>query len=266
MGMKVQTFDQYDLGHATMKHTTVETNVELKFPDKSFPRRRVTGKSSKELSRWAPGFQFMIAEALQRALKPKEEPGVERTKAFRCLHYAVPLKHKNKEEVLAAIQMLVLRLRRSGMQVQRLHSDLERQFDSGIIRSWCLKENIFQTFVEPEDHQGNGRAEAAIGTTKNKIRQMIAANKDLGQSLWPYAVIHQTEVEWNDFFNLGKHIPKFGAKVMVRTRNQRSDDFTPRAAEGRYLSPIHNTGGAWIWLVEEEKVFAHLHFRRFQRI
>ncbi|CAE8718130.1 unnamed protein product, partial [Polarella glacialis] len=153
--------------------------------------------------------------------------------------------------VLAALQLMKIRLQRLGFVIKRFHSDRGKEFDNRLVGQWCLNCDIYQSFAETEDHKSNGRCEAAVCQTKNKVRTLLLA-AGCGPNLWPYAVTYADEQQQGS----DKSTPPFGAAVMVRTRKQgRESDFNPRAAQGVYLCPLHNSTGALVMLDEDKVIY-----------
>ncbi|CAE8597959.1 unnamed protein product [Polarella glacialis] len=249
MSLEVYHFDQHTLGGVSTKHTTVETNLKV------WPTRRITAKSSKDLARWAPGLRDAVASALQQHCASRaaaeEIQAVQRVEHYKTLRMAVPLFSKKSQEVLAALQLMKIRLQRLGFVIKRFHSDRGKEFDNRLVGQWCLNCDIYQSFAETEDHKSNGRCEAAVCQTKNKVRTLLLA-AGCGPNLWPYAVTYADEQQQGS----DKSTPPFGAAVMVRTRKQvRESDFNPRAVQGVYLCPLHNSTGALVMLDEDKVIY-----------
>ncbi|CAI7780353.1 unnamed protein product [Closterium sp. NIES-53] len=74
-----------------------------------------------------------------------------------------------------------------GRRVSCLHSDRGGEFRSGILRGFCGKQGISQSWTLPESPQQNGVAECRIGLVMDIARtSMIHARAP--HFLWPYAV------------------------------------------------------------------------------
>ncbi|CAI7735197.1 unnamed protein product [Closterium sp. NIES-54] len=73
------------------------------------------------------------------------------------------------------------------LPVLRLHSDRGGEFSSDLLRDFCRREGIFQSFTLPNSPQQNGRAERRIGLVMEVARtSMIHAAAP--HFLWPFAV------------------------------------------------------------------------------
>ena len=99
---------------------------------------------------------------------------------------------------LSGVQELVVKLRRYGYPVVRLHTDYETTFVNKHLKGWCLNRGIVRTSSTPEEHQQNGRAEAAIASIKGRVRRLLHSS-GMETKWWPIAARHVVELERRRF-------------------------------------------------------------------
>ncbi|CAI7858149.1 unnamed protein product [Closterium sp. NIES-54] len=103
-----------------------------------------------------------------------------------------PLRSKGQvfDVLIPWIRAVRLKLRerfRQDHPVQRLHSDRGGEFSSGLLRDFCRREGILQSFTLPDSLQQNGIAERCIGLVMEVARtSMIHAAAP--HFLWSFAV------------------------------------------------------------------------------
>ncbi|CAI7890587.1 unnamed protein product [Closterium sp. NIES-54] len=103
-----------------------------------------------------------------------------------------PLRSKGEVPVVLIpwIRAVRLQLRerfREDLPVLRLHSDRGGEFSSDLLRDFCRREGILQSFTLPASLQQNGVAERRIGLVMEVARtSMIHAAAP--HFLWPFAV------------------------------------------------------------------------------
>ncbi|CAI5469071.1 unnamed protein product [Closterium sp. Yama58-4] len=89
---------------------------------------------------------------------------------------------------VAAVVRLQLRRRfRSYLPVLRLHSDRGGEFSSDLLRAFCQREGIEQSFTLPGSPQQNGVAERRIGLVMEIARTSLI-HAAAPHFLWPFAV------------------------------------------------------------------------------
>eukprot|EP00439_Symbiodinium_sp_Y106_P072524 s1692_g13.t1 len=93
---------------------------------------------------------------------------------------------KRQQEVACAVGRMYARILSDGLSVQRLHTDRGREYNNETLRAWCAKFGIHKTLAFAEEHQSNGRAEAAIMRVKGRTRTILQGS---GEKLceWPLA-------------------------------------------------------------------------------
>ncbi|CAJ1396873.1 unnamed protein product [Effrenium voratum] len=175
---------------------------------------------------------------------------------LKTLYMTVPLKSKDKREVLAAIQEVYIRLRREGHLVLRLHSDKGGEFMSKELASWCRLRDIRKSTRTPDQMQENGRAEAAVGVVKSMVRRVLIASR-WESKWWPCIARYVSEVRFK-FDQTGDH-PKyqFGEEVVVPKRAWKQKSFEAKNQRGKYLAPLYDiTHGHAVKLDCDNKVVA----------
>ena len=161
-----------------------------------------------------------------------------KTKGMLKLMTCVPLASKHALDVLSGVQELVVKLRRYGYPVARLHTDYETTFVNKHLKGWCLNRGIVRTSSTPEEHQQNGRAEAAIASIKGRVRRLLHSS-GMETKWWPIAARHVVELERRRFEKNEDKLPRFGQKIVTRKRKwKRGDEFETTAQEVTYLTPI----------------------------
>ena len=93
----------------------------------------------------------------------------------RTIIQAVPMRSKKGPDVLAAMQELYMRFLRYGYPVYRIHTDSGKEFVNKRTKEWAANRGLVFTRSCPDEHQQNGRAEAAIGSLKSRIRRLLHA-------------------------------------------------------------------------------------------
>ena len=152
----------------------------------------------------------------------------------RTIIQAVPMRSKNSHDVLA-VQELYMRFLRYGYPVYRIHTDSGKEFVNKRTKDWALNRGLVFTRSCPDEHQQNGRAEAAIGSLKSRIRRLLHA-ANLEPVLWPVAARHVVELERRRVEGEKERLPRFGQKVVSRRRAWvRGGDFEPTAEDVIYL-------------------------------
>ena len=183
--------------------------------------------------------------------EPQKEPHPLKT-----LYMTIPLRSKDRKEVLAAIQEVYIRLRREGFLVLRLHSDKGGEFMSKELASWCRLRDIRKSTRTPDQMQENGRAEAAVGVVKSMMRRVLIATK-WDPVWWPCIARYVSEVRFG--YDLKGHKPKyqFGEDVVVPKRAWKQKSFEAKNQRGKYLAPLYDiTHGHAVLLNADQKVVA----------
>ena len=67
---------------------------------------------------------------------------------------------------IAGTQEMLVNLRRHGYLVLRIHTDSEMAFTNRQFKAWCKNRATVRTQLCPDEHQQNGRAEAAIASLR----------------------------------------------------------------------------------------------------
>ncbi|CAJ1343369.1 unnamed protein product, partial [Effrenium voratum] len=199
---------------------------------------------------------FNVEEAREEEEQPVIPEIQKEPHPLKTLYMTVPLKSKDKREVLAAIQEVYIRLRREGHLVLRLHSDKGGEFMSKELASWCRLRDIRKSTRTPDQMQENGRAEAAVGVVKSMVRRVLIASR-WEPKWWPCIARYVSEVRFK-FDQTGDH-PKyqFGEEVVVPKRAWKQKSFEAKNQRGKYLAPLYDiTNGHAVKLDCDNKVVA----------
>ena len=175
-------------------------------------------------------------EPVEKKKKPKEEKIFKTRTIMQC----VPMKSKKAEDVLAAIEELYMRFRRYGYPIFRLHTDSGKEFVNSKVKDWAVNRGLLHTRSAPDEHQSNGRAEAAVSSIKSRVRRLLHSSA-MGTDLWPLAARHVVELERRRFEKAVGKMPRFGERVVIRRRGWKTmfeDDFEPRGEEVTYMTPM----------------------------
>jgi hypothetical protein len=186
-------------------------------------------------------------EALPMA--PRDEPqDVARSVRRSRVYFFIPVRDKKASTGLECIQTVIAKLANEGVAIKRFHSDRGTELFNSQSRRWLLSRGVLPTTTIGDDPQSNGRAEAAVGLAKRRVRTLLHASKFVegfdAKALWPHAATMAAEIEWAAAFN--KTPPKlaFGASVAVRVKEfERRDALDARMHKGRYLGPVPLTNG-----------------------
>lgn len=182
-----------------------------------------------------PGPPVLPVEKEKKKEKREEKPFRTRT-IMQC----VPMKSKKAEDVLAAMQELYMRFRRYGYPIFRVHTDSGKEFVNQKTKDWAANRGLVFTRSAPDEHQSNGRAEAAVGSIKSRVRRLLHGS-GMSTDLWPLAARHVVELERRRFEKATQRLPRFGEKVVIRRRGWKTmfeDDFEPRGEDVTYLTPM----------------------------
>ena len=96
--------------------------------------------------------------------------------------------YNKKKEIPEKLTELFARLQRfHHPRIRRLHSDNGTEFDNTIMKDYCRKEGITQTFSAPGVPQQNGLAERSNKTIIEGARSLLFA-AELSRGYWPYAM------------------------------------------------------------------------------
>ena len=124
---------------------------------------------------------MMISRKRMRSSRKKvEHPELEekfKAKKVLKLMTCVSLPSKSSMGVLAGTQELLVNLRRHGYPVLRIHTDSEPTFTNRQFKAWCKNRAMVRTQSCPDEHQQNGRAEAAIASINSRVRKLLHASK-----------------------------------------------------------------------------------------
>ncbi|CAJ1333938.1 unnamed protein product, partial [Effrenium voratum] len=188
-------------------------------------------------------------EAEEPIIPEREEPGPLKT-----LYFTVPLRSKEKKEVLGGIQEIYIRLRREGMLVNRLHSDQGGKFMSRELAVWCRVRDIKKTLRSPDQKPENGRAEAAVGVLKSVMRRIFLMT-GWSTSWWPCVARFASEARLA--YDLHAERPKFtiGQEVLVPKRAWKQRAFEGTHQKAIYLTPMYDvSNGHAVQVIEGGKV------------
>ena len=188
-------------------------------------------------------------EAEEPIIPEREEPGPLKT-----LYFTVPLRSKEKKEVLGGIQEIYIRLRREGMLVNRLHSDQGGEFTSRELAAWCRVRDIKKTLRSPDQKPENGRAEAAVGVLKSVMRRIFLMT-GWSTSWWPCVARFASEARLA--YDLHAERPKFtiGQEVLVPKRAWKQRAFEGTHQKAIYLTPMYDvSNGHAVQVIEGGKV------------
>ena len=136
------------------------------------------GKAWKE---WTEQVEKSQAEWLEEA-KTQHLPKVQ------MIDYVLTeaVTSKRQQEIANAVGRMYARIISDGLSVQRVHTDRGREYNNETLRSWCAKFGMHKTLAFAEEHQSNGRAEAAIMQIKGRTRTILqGASAPLSE--WPLA-------------------------------------------------------------------------------
>ncbi|CAJ1409121.1 unnamed protein product, partial [Effrenium voratum] len=151
------------------------------------------------------------------------EPGPLKT-----LYFTVPLRSKEKKEVLGGIQEIYIRLRREGMLVNRLHSDQGGEFMSRELAAWCRVRDIKKTLRSPDQKPENGL----------KQRWEVGHEEDLPHDGLVYIVVAVR-----------------GKEVLVPKRAWKQRAFEGTHQKAIYLTPMYDvSNGHAVQVIEGGKV------------
>ncbi len=166
----------------------------------------------------------------------------------RRVYFFIPVKDKKSTTGLECIQTIVAMLNNEGISIKRFHSDRGTEMFNSSSKKWLLSEGILPTTTIGDDPQSNGRAEAAVGHAKRRVRTLLHASKVVegfdAKALWPHAATMAAEIEWHRA--LDKPMPKiaFGASVAVGVKEfERCDALDSRVHKADYLGPVPLTNG-----------------------
>ena len=100
--------------------------------------------------------------------------------------YVEAVATKSTADVLTAVGRMYAAARSEGFDVRRIHTYRGREYYNAAMRTWCARHGLHKTFVLPEEHQSNGRAEGAIMRVKSRTRVLLQeAGCEPGE--WPLA-------------------------------------------------------------------------------
>ena len=192
---------------------------------------------------------------------PREIPeDVKAPKAANLL-FAHGLADIKGSTVASVVQGIVLYLRNLNLPVLRFHSDKAAQFTNKGLVQWLHGQAIRVTTSVPGIPQGNGGAEAAIKTIKQRARTALAS-AGLDLKFWPCAAeAVAAQQRAKALSQVSKLATTFGAKVMVKRRAFASGgktvrrEFEPRWVEGVYLGLSNSVDDGH--LVYAEDSFLH---------
>ena len=193
-----------------------------------------------------------VPEPVEKKKKPKED----KTFKTRTIMQCVPMKSKKAEDVLAAIEELYMRFRRYGYPIFRLHTDSGKEFVNSKVKDWAANRGLLHTRSAPDEHQSNGRAEAAVNSIKSRVRRLLHGSS-MGTDLWPLAARHVVELERRRFEKAVQKMPRFGERVVIRRRGWKTmfeDDFEPRGEEVTYLTPMMEVSKGHCVMTESGKL------------
>lgn len=161
---------------------------------------------------------------------------------IRVLKIGIPLAAKTKEAVLDGMIDLYIQLRTEGYPISTIHTDKGREFVNGKVRSWMRSRGILHSTNSGEDPKGNGRAERIVGEVKSRVRRVLHAS---GMSVvwWPMALRYVMEMERKKRMGEKVKTPEFGAKVLVKKRNWRTQALEPTHEPTKYLTPVPQSHG-----------------------
>ena len=82
---------------------------------------------------------------------------------------------------------------RPYFQVERLHTDGAKEFDSAVMQQICLERGIRQTFSTPYEHQTNSQVERRWRELASMARSMNIES-GLGEEFWPFMYSHAANI------------------------------------------------------------------------
>ena len=105
------------------------------------------------------------------------------------------------------------------------------EFNNRQFKNWCANRGLVKTMSCPDEHQQNGRAEAAIASIKSRVRRLLHSS-GMATSWWP---LERRRVE-----KIDEKLPRFGQKVVTRKRAwERGGGFEQTINEEcTYLTPV----------------------------
>ena len=206
-------------------------------------------KGSSELDEETPSILGNI-EACSRPLKLKH------------VTLTQPVASRQTSEVLAALSVLLVKLRSMGIHIQRLHGDRAKELLSRQVQAWCTKHNLICTLGGGDDPANNGHVESEIGQLKKRLRFTLRQASQEAEC-WPMALRYVTEERMrNQLESLGVDMPPmvpYCASVLVkRKRWHDAGALAPPCVEGKLISPSPTMFNGWVVRSQEGRI---LHVR-----
>ena len=159
----------------------------------------------------------------------------------RTVYVVEILSSKLASETIPAIKRMIARLQRYHrcQCVYRLHSDRAPELCGKSVIDAMADCGVEVTSTVGYDPNGNGRAERGVRWIKDKARTYLAGLKPSECRLWPFAVVHSSEVQLRGVFakvNVDQQF-EFGELCLSLDRNP-VDPWVPRYQKVQYLGLV----------------------------
>ena len=159
----------------------------------------------------------------------------------RTVYLAEILSSKSSSETIPAIKRMIARVQRYHrcQCVYRLHSDRALELVGKQVIDAMAEAGIEVTSTVGYDPDGNGRAERGVRWIKDKARTYLSGLNPPENRLWPFAVVHSSEVQLRNTLsktNVGTQF-EFGQQCLSLERNP-VDPWIPKYQEVQYLGLV----------------------------
>ena len=169
-----------------------------------------------------------------------------------------PVPSKKQQEVTNAISRMYARIVSDGFSVQRLHSDRGREYNNETLKTWCAKFGIHKTLAFAEEHQSNGRAEAAIMRVKGKTRSILqGSGSDLADWLLAAKLAaHELRESTRRVLKM-KPFPTvpYNTEVQVLQRSWHRGVWESLTAKAYTKCPSSDCSRGWVVRTEDGRLF-----------
>eukprot|EP00439_Symbiodinium_sp_Y106_P055609 s1913_g7.t1 len=165
---------------------------------------------------------------------------------------------KRQQEVASAVGRMYARIISDGLSVQRVHTDRGREYNNETLRTWCAKFGIHKTRAFAEEHQSNGRAEAAIMRIKGSTRTILQSS---GTTLkeWPLAAklaAHELREVTRKLLKM-RPCPSmpFNTEMQVIQRSWKRGVWESLTVKAYTKCPSSDCSGGWVVRTEDGHLF-----------
>ncbi|CAI5478061.1 unnamed protein product [Closterium sp. Yama58-4] len=170
---------------------------------------------------------------------------------------------------IRAVRLQLRRRFRSYLLVLRLHSDRGGEFSSDLLRAFCQREGIEQSFTLPGSPQQNGVAERRIGLVMEIARTSLI-HAAAPHFLWPFAVRYAAQqlnlwprvslpdtsptLHWTGEVGDASRFRVWGARALVRDTS--ADKLSSRTIPCVFLGFVPDAPGWQFYHPTSRRVFA----------